>query len=141
MKKKNMIWWISKEYLRRLGHKFFDNVAFAYSRSTIRFRVFLVTNLAKHTQPVLMAPKDASDIVFRRGLKGKARKEQHDVMVWQMVQATMKSLYGDGRYHSGSLTSSDAFFQARLPSSKSIGTKSTKIQNFKLGFTIILQLD
>lgn len=140
MKKRNMIWWIAKEYLRRLGHKFFDEVAFAYSKSIIRFRVYIVTNMTNH-RSVIAAPRDAADIVFRRGLKGKARKEQHDIMVWQMVQAIMKSLYADGHYPSGSLTSSDAFFQVKLPSSKSIGRKLTRTQDFRLGFTIILQRD
>lgn len=140
MQKRNMIWWIASRYLRMLGDGFFEKVAFRYSRSIIRFRLYAVTNLQKHRH-VIPAPQSAMDVVYRKGLRGAAKRKQRDIMVYQMVQAIMKCLYEDGRYQDGSLTSSDVFFQAISPSSMSIGTRSTGKQVFRLGFTLSLQLD
>lgn len=136
--RENQIWWIAKEYLRRLGPKFFEEISLRSSRSTLSFRVFLTTNLKDHKE-VIPAPRDAADVIFRRSVKNK--REMIDRMTWQLVQSIMKCLYADGRYQSGSLTSSAIWFQEKSNRSMSIGKTSIKTQNFKLAFTLILDLD
>lgn len=137
IKNNNMIWSIARNYLRQLGPNYFKQLARLSSRKTLHFRLFLVTNLPEHPD-IVKSPAKTTSLFFDVGAKP---REMLDRMTFLLVNSIMKSLYAGGHYQDGKLTSSEAYFVTKSQSQQSTGTRSTRTQNFKLAFTMLLETE
>jgi len=106
------------------------------ARNTLFFDILLITSMEKHKD--ILSVKTNQSLEISTNLHGKNWKDARDRFQARATEGMMRTLYSTRDYQDKRLTSSDIYFQVRSTSQPSIGLTSTRMQNFKMSFFIIL---